>query len=339
MIAAHIHNQFQEARDMIYESEYILLAGHTDPDGDSLGSMIALASAIEDNLSKKVILYVPDPVPSSLQFLIKDTILSRKVQWYPDLIIGFDYGDFERLHLPQDIITGARMITFDHHPVSGQRGDIKIINMSFSSTSELVYEFLKALNWKISVHIAQCLLTGILTDTGALAHTNTSARTLKNTGELLYAYGKFNEGRQNSSPIKEIYSKTFANRSAKVLNVWGDLLKQITKDPEYNFVSLFLSFQEFKKYGIVLNDLAGVVSALNVIQDADFCVFAVEYEHERIKGSLRSEEFKGVDVSRIAQALGGGGHKYAAGFNIDGTMEQAQRKVSETIKKYFVEKV
>lgn len=322
-----LHNKFQEAEIMIRESEYILLAGHIHPDGDSLGSMLGFDTALKDNAQSKTIVYAPDGVPSSLAFLASGKTLSASVQWYPDLIIGFDYGDYDRLELPEDMIQGARMITFDHHPSLKQRGDIKIIDTSFSSASEIVYEFLKAQKWKISRDTAQCLLTGILTDTGALAHNNTSARTLKNVGELL----------QKGAPMRAIYLETFAGKSAKILNIWGDLLQKIKKHPEHNFVSVFLPFQEFKKYGIVLDDLTGIIAVLNLVADADFSVFLVEYERGKIKVSLRSEEFKGVDVSRIAQNLGGGGHTYAAGFKIEGSPKDVQDKILKAISQHFKE--
>jgi len=313
LMGSELHNQFKEAEAIIRESDYILLAGHTNPDGDSLGSMLGFDAALRDNVQSKSILYAPDGVPSSLAFLVGERTLSDSVEWYPDLIIGFDYSDYDRLELPQEMIQGARMITFDHHPPLGQRGDVKVIDTSFSSASEIVYEFLKAREWQISRDTAQCLLTGILTDTGALAHTNTSARTLKNVGELL----------QKGAPMRAIYAETFAGKSAKILNVWGDLLQKIKKHPKHNFVSVFVPFQEFKKYGIVLDDLTGIIAVLNLVADADFSVFIVEYERGKIKGSLRSEEFKGVD--------------YAAGFKIEGLPKEAQDKILKAIKQHFEE--
>lgn len=326
MMSNVLQNQFKQVEEIIRESPYILLAGHGNPDGDSLGSMLGLHWAIKNNTESKTILYAPDEIPTSLKFLTDGLDLVQEVGWYPDLVIGFDYGDYNRLKLPPDMVQGARMITLDHHPQKLQRGEIKIIDTDFSSTSEIVYEFLKFIGWSMPHESLQCLLTGIITDTGALAHSNTSARTLHNVGELL----------QRGAPMHTIYTETFGGKSPKVMNGWGDLLQKIEKHPEENFVSLFVPFLEFQKYGILLDDLSGVISVLNLVADTGFSVFAVEYEPGKVKGSFRSEEFKGVDVSKMAQDLGGGGHKYAAGFSIDASMEEAQSKILNIIKKYSV---
>lgn len=313
--------QFQQAHNAVAHSDYILLVGHANPDGDSIGSMLGFYTALKDNFNKQVMLYAQDVIPPSFSFLKGVDLFSARVPWFPDLVVGFDYGDFERLGLPPSAIEGARMITFDHHPLAGQRGDVKIIDTSFSSTTELLYTFMRAVGWRISRTTAHCLLTGILTDTGAFAH-NTSAQTLKIAGELL----------QQGVPLHDIYLQTFADKSPKVLNVWGELLQKIVHNPLYGVVSVAVPFQEFKKYGIVLDDLTGIVSVLNVVADADLAVFVIEYEPGKVKGSLRSEEFKGVDVSAIAKQLGGGGHKYAAGFTLKGSLDEAQAQIVQAVK-------
>lgn len=323
MLSLDVKNKFMEALSMIRDSECIVLAGHTSPDGDSIGTLLAMSNAIKENLDKKIIAYSTDAVPSSLEFLYGTGNLTSEIDWYPDLIIGFDYGDFERLNLPENKIQGARMITFDHHPISSQRGDLRIIETEISSTAELVYEFLKSVGWQISKNTAICLLTGIITDTGAFAH-KTSAHTLKNVGELV-SYG---------APLGAIYTKTFADKTPQALNIWGAFLKNVTIHPEYKFIATYVPYAEFSKYGIVLEDLTGFVSILNLVQDAKFSIFAVEYEDGRIKGSLRSDKFKDFDVERIAKELGGGGHKYASGFTFEGSIEELEKEVLKVVEKY-----
>lgn len=323
MLSRDIRDKFTKALSMIKDSECIVLAGHTSPDGDSMGTLLAMSNAIKENLDKKIITYSTDVVPSSLGFLHGVGNLTSKIDWYPDLIIGFDYGDFERLNLPEDKIQGARIITFDHHPISSQRGDLKIIETEISSTAELVYEFLKSVGWSISKNTATCLLTGIVTDTGAFVH-KTSARTLKNVGELVN-YG---------APLGAIYTKTFTNKSPQALNIWGAFLKNVTTHPKYKFIAAYIPYTEFKKYGIVLDDLTGFISILNLIQDARFSIFAVEYEDGKIKGSLRSDKFKDFDVERIARFFGGGGHKYASGFTFEGSIEELEKEVLKVVEKY-----
>lgn len=338
---SNLSEKFKEVEQCIKKSEYILLAGHKNPDGDSIGSLLGLYFALKENLgllstsfgniTKEIIPYCDDDIPQSLQFLNSSSILTNKIGWYPDLVICLDYGDFKRLGLPEEKIQGAQIVTFDHHPQFAQRGDVKIIDTTFSSTSELVYEFLKAIHWKVSAKSATYLLTGIMTDTGEFAtgpfvH-NISARTLKNIGELL----------QIGASINTIKFNVFMNKSFKVLNAWGDLIKKIIINTELGYAGIILSFDEFIKYGIVIGELeiGSVISILNVINDTKFSFFAVEYDRGKIKGSLRSTEFKDIDVSRIAELLGGGGHMYASGFELECSFDEAKKRIVEAIQEVF----
>ncbi|MEX0877365.1 MAG: bifunctional oligoribonuclease/PAP phosphatase NrnA [Candidatus Spechtbacterales bacterium] len=325
-MSQQLKDKFVEAKRIIEDSEHILLAGHMNPDGDSLGSVLGLRQAIEENLGKSTTPYLAgDPLPESLNFLPGCELLRDSISQQPDLIIGFDYGDFARLGIPEDVVEGTKIITFDHHPESAQRGDVKIIETDFSSTTEIVYSFLLSAGWHVSQKTALCLLTGILTDTGFFAH-NTSARTLKTAGELL----------DRGASLHMVHSKTFAGKSSEVLNVWGNLLQKMQKDSKYNFSYTLISFDEFVKYGIVLDDLTGLISIMNNAHETGFSVLAVEYERGKIKGSLRSDKFKDVDVSRIAQKLGGGGHKYAAGFNLECSLEDARNKIYSAVEEVLI---
>ena len=318
-----LKEQLNKAKKTIEAADHILIAGHASPDGDSLGSMIGLYGAIKENLGKEAILYSVDPVPASLRFLPMSDVVKNKIGWYPDLIIGVDYGDFHRLSLPKEMVEGAQIITFDHHPISKQRGDIKIIETGFSSTAEIIFAFLKTVEWKISKETATCLLTGIFTDTGGFSHA-TSPDTLEAAAELM----------KIGAPIQQIHSETFASKTAKVLNVWGKFLSEVEVFPEYGLGAIFVPFDEFEKSGIILEDFTGLVSMLNLIEETKLSVFAVEYESGKIKGSFRSDKFNDVDVSKMADLLGGGGHKYAAGFDIEApSMREGREKILGAVKR------
>ncbi|MEX2144993.1 MAG: bifunctional oligoribonuclease/PAP phosphatase NrnA [Candidatus Spechtbacterales bacterium] len=320
-----LKEKFYRTAETIKSSNHILIAGHTNPDGDSIGSMLGLYGAIKESMGKEVLLYSADPVPASLRFLPGADVITPKIKWYPDLIIGVDYGDFHRLSIPHEMTDGAQIITFDHHPFNKQRGDIKIIETGFSSTAELIFAFLRTVEWKISEETATCLLTGIFTDTGGFVHA-TSPNTLEAAAELM----------KLGAPIQKIYSETFAGKTQKILNVWGEFLGKIEIFPEYGLGAIFIPFDEFKKSGIILEDFTGLISMLNLIEETKFSIFAIEYESGKIKGSLRSDKFKEVDVSKIAKLLGGGGHKYAAGFDIEASgMTEGREKILNAVKKEF----
>ncbi|MEX0870054.1 MAG: bifunctional oligoribonuclease/PAP phosphatase NrnA [Candidatus Spechtbacterales bacterium] len=320
--------KLEEAKKLIKESERILLAGHVSPDGDSLGSLLALSQAIRDNLGKETLPYMTDDrVPSSLDFLPGSDELTEDVPWFPDLIIGVDYGDFERLALPNEMIESAKLITFDHHPESGQKGDVNIIDTSFSSTAELVYIFLKSSGWQISSSVATCLLVGILTDTGGFSH-NTSARTFNVAGELL----------QKGAPLSKIYTKALT-KGPHVLKAWGDVLSSAEIDEGLNLIVGKVSVEKFLHYGIVLDDLEELKNRLNALRKNSIALLLMEPEKGLIKGSFRSTEPNGADVSFLAEKLGGGGHKHAAAFNIEGaSMEEVEEKAKSALQEAIEEK-
>ncbi|MEX2008062.1 MAG: bifunctional oligoribonuclease/PAP phosphatase NrnA [Candidatus Spechtbacterales bacterium] len=315
-----LEEQFENALRLIEESDCVLLCGHQNPDGDSIGAVLAFAAALEDNNPKQVMCYAREGIPETFAFLPGAERFNTRVPWFPDLIVAFDYGNFERLELSEDIVAGARILTFDHHPPERQRGDVKVISTECASTTELLYAFMCWAGWHISRDTATALLTGIITDTGAFSH-NVWATTMKAAGELV----------ELGAPLQDIYARTFAGKSPAVLNAWGDILQKMEHHDTFNCVAVTVPFSDFKKYGIVLDDLDGMVNVLNVVAGTEFAVFMVEYEPGKVKGSLRSEEFKGRDVSVIAKRLGGGGHIYASGFKLEGSLGDVQRQVEAAI--------
>lgn len=308
------------ALEVMRQSSQIVAVGHRNPDGDSIGSVLAFARAFFDNEGRSVVVYSPDGVPAAFAALEGSERVQVKLEWHPDLIVAFDYGDFARLGLDEEHALGAQVVTFDHHPAGRQEGDVVIIDTVCSSTTELLYRFMREVGWEVSAEVAQCLLTGLVTDTGAFAH-NTHEGTFEVAGELV----------QRGAVLSEIYRTALGGKDARVLNVWGELLGKAQRDEKYNAMMLFVPFSEFASYGIVLEDLAGVVSVLNRVAETDFSVFALEYEPGRTKVSFRGEEFKGVAVASIAQRLGGGGHAYAAGCTLEMPIAQAQTAVMEAI--------
>lgn len=299
---------------------YVVLAGHGNPDGDSIGSVLGFASALRENMGKEAVRYSVDPVPAAFGALVGADSFTHQIEWYPDVVVGFDYGDVRRLGISEEFLQAPQMITFDHHPAGRQEGDVVLIDTEVASTTELLYHFMSKVGWNISKDTAQCLLTGIITDTGAFAH-NTKERTFQVAGDLV----------ARGALLSRVYETAFGGKSARTLNAWGSLIAKAYKDERNNAILLFVPFAEFKSYGIVLEDLAGIVSVLNRAAEADFSVFAIEYEPGHVKVSFRGEEFKGVAVAPIAERLGGGGHRYAAGCTLDMSIDEAQTRIKEAI--------
>lgn len=320
MITDEFREKCWKALAIIQESQHIVLAGHRNPDGDAIGSTLGFYNALYENEGKEACVYSGDSVPTAFDFLAGYSLFTHTIDRYPDCFIGFDYGDFERLNVPNDIVRDARIVSFDHHPQRSQYGDVCIIETQVASTTELLYYFMREIGWRISARVAQCLLTGIITDTGAFAH-NSFESTFRAAGDLM----------QRGASISYIQQRMMGKQSQRMLNLWGSLLVKAHRDQQHNFLALFISFDEFQSYDIEVDQLAGIVNVLNRSADVDFAILVVEYEVGTVKGSLRGEEAKGVAVSHIAQQLGGGGHPYAAGFSLQMPFESARARILEAI--------
>lgn len=318
--------QFLQIDELLKSAKRVLIVSHETPDADAVGSVLAVQSAFK-NL--ETFCYLPDQPSKNLNFLPGFFKIDNKIpQTFlnPDIIFCLDYGDFERLRLPS-LISAKIIVTIDHHQ-GDQTGQIKIIRPDFSSTSEIVYSFFKEIGVKVNKEIATCLLTGIIADSGGFSHAATSSQTMEIASRLLLA----------GAPITKIARRVLSlnqpsSNHIDILRIWGKALSRIKDDEKTRLAYSWLTFEDLKESQASFLDLAGISSIVSTITSADMTLFLVEYEKGKIKGSLRSEPFKGngKGVIALAKALGGGGHPYAAGFKQKGTIADALKKVLNLI--------
>ncbi len=304
---------FNKVSELIAQSKNILIVSHRAPDEDAVGSALALNLALKKQGIDSSI-FISDYSPREYKFLPGYNLISSEIKNCEfDLIFALDYGDIKRLSLDDFLIQKQpTIITIDHHVDEGTNhiGEIKILE-SASSTSEIIYDYLNESGWQIDKDIATCLLTGIIGDTGGFLHSNTSYKTLIMVGNLL------SKGIRINKITKQILNnKTLANNS-KLL---GGLLSRVEKYHDLNLVYLIVNHDDFESWH--KSDLDNLVSTINTVDDCNWALLLVEYEKGKTKGSLRSEDFKGVDVSKIASLFGGGGHKLASGFRAEGRPEE-----------------
>lgn len=306
----------QNAINLIKSSKNILILTHKNPDGDAVGSVLGLAQAL-NSLSKNAECFLKDVVPDVFRFLPNVAMIknSTKLKNY-DLVILLDCALFSRTGLSSitDIIDSFdNLLIIDHHPKRAEEvgylnSRVQIIDPSASSTAVLIYDLFKKFDLKITKDIAHCLLTGIFTDTGGFQHSNTDARTLKITAELM---GK-------GPRVDKIAKNIFSSKSVPAIKLWGKALSRIQRDENTGMAVSYLNKKDLEECGAKQEDISGLISVINTVSDAKFSLLLTESDNNKIKGSLRSEEYRGIDVSRIAKSLGGGGHKLASGFEVEG---------------------
>ena len=301
---------FQQAKDLIDQSRKILLTMHERMDGDDGGALLAMGHQLE-KMGKQVTYSIKKGVPPSLNFLpgsekIKDDVLGKNF----DLLITFGCSSKTRCASERIIAMDLPTVNIDHHPDNTMFGHVNIVDHKKSSVAELVYDFFVWNKWPISKEVATCLLTGIITDTGSFMHANTQSSTLNVAAELM----------RKGAQAHKIIKQTYRNKTPQVLKAWGKAMENSYYDEKHKIIYSVMTdtdLEEFKNLPQTAFD--GFVETLNAMPQAKFAMF-LRQDGNIIKGSLRSDTFKNVDVSKIAHVFGGGGHKLASGFSVAGKL-------------------
>ena len=300
--------QFKKALDLISDSNKILLTTHEGTDGDDLGSALAMFGFLKQ-LGKKSRIVIKGGVPTNLIFLPGSSeVKSELTKLDDDLVIAFGCNKIERTGFGL-IKEAKQLISFDHHPDSAPFGTVNVIDPETAAVAELVYYFLKFADAEIDKNMATAMLTGIFTDTGGFKHSNTSAKALEVAAELL----------KKGARIDKIAFQTMGRKRPSTIKAWAKGLENARYDGEKKMVFSVLTEDDLKEIGATDEDLDGFVELLNNMPQARFALL-LRQDGDTVKGSLRSEPSKKVDVSKIAKSFGGGGHKLASGFKIDGKL-------------------
>lgn len=308
-------SEFNTLSYIISKSKNVLLFAHSNPDGDTAGSVLALKEYLE-SLGKKADIACRDPLPQSLEILTQYTFEfpeNLDLQSY-DAIIGCDSverGFSSALNsLAKDTVT----VILDHHPDITISADVVIIDSKQSSVCEIIYEYFISQNIHISKNIATYLMIGILSDTGNFQHSNTTSRVMKVSADLL----------KKGASISKIIQASFANKKMSTLKLWGRAFEKAKINPNSGLITTVLTENDITQCDATTEDIGQVASILNTVPGTKFSLVLSERGDGIIKGSLRSEEYKGVDVSEIAHLFGGGGHKLASGFEVKGKIVETK---------------
>ncbi len=300
---------FKKALDLIKKSEKVFLTMHEGPDGDDLGSVLAMSAFLKQS-GKQVFIGIKEQVPESLLFLPGTDEVSEEFPKQPfDLVIVFGCRDLDRTGMPELKKIKTEFINFDHHPDNTPYADVNIVDPNASAVAEIVYHFLKYADAHIDKDIATCLLTGIFTDTGGFKHANTTADALEVAAELL----------KKGARIDKIAFQTMGKKRPSAIRAWAKGLENARFDPDKKMAFSVLTEEDMQAIGATDEDLDGFVETLNNIPQAKFALL-LRQDGEVVRGSLRSEPHKKVDVSKIAKMFGGGGHKLSSGFKIKGKL-------------------
>jgi bifunctional oligoribonuclease and PAP phosphatase NrnA len=309
--------------EQIRDSQTICVTGHVRPDGDCVGSQLALTQALR-KLGKDVSCWNEDPIPHKYSFLDADHLLHRpKGEHEFDLAIALDCASFERLGTVGAAIAKRKsLINIDHHPTNTRYGDLNWISAREASTGELVFRLIRAGGWTISPSIADALFTAVSTDTGSFQYPTTKPLTYHTAGELVKL------GANLDTICREVYQSYSLSRVRLLKHIYNHF--HLTHHDQIAY--FWLKKKDFARTGADRSDTEGLIDHVRAIEPVIVaCVFE-EIEPEMTRLSLRSKS-DAINVDQIAAQFGGGGHHAAAGARIPGKPLSVQRRVIAAIKK------
>ena len=315
----------EQMKKILGEAKRIVCVCHRNPDGDALGAVTGAGLFFEEHFpNAKVFMTCVDPVPEMFRFLPA----AARVQTVPsaqpgDAFVFLDSAEPKLTELleshPQLFDGSFPSVVIDHHYSNTRFGAANIV-VEVSSTCEILLQIAEMLQWPVSPEIATCLLTGVYTDTGGLLHSNTSAAVYRTVAKLL------------RSGARHQLAMTAVFRTAKLstLKLWGRVLEKITITEEGGAISA-VTEGDFRATGAERSELTGAIDYVNAVPGMKFSLVLSEHGG-KVKGSIRTLR-DDVDVSKMAGAFQGGGHKKAAGFALPGKLKPEVRwKVVEEAK-------
>lgn len=301
----------QSAHKQLQAANRILVVSHIRPDGDAVGSLLALGLALQA-VGKDVQMVLSDGVPGDYRHLKGSDKVLAKPQGFFDYIAVVDCSDLER--------TGSALngysipdLNIDHHPTNMKFARLNLVETHAVATAEMLSDYLPQFGLLITKPVAEALLTGLITDTIGFRTVNMTPKALRVAADLM----------ETGVNLPDLYQRTLLSRSLNAVRYWGAGLSKISANGRLVWTTLTLADRQ--QVGYPGRDDADLINILSTIENIDIALIFIEQTDERIKVSWRSKP--GFDVSQIAFNFGGGGHKSAAGAEIEGTLEEVQSKV------------
>lgn len=301
-----------EILEVLRRGERFLVCSHARPDGDAVGSMLAVGMLLEQ-MGKRADLVTAERIPKIHRGLpgAEGIRTAERVDGAYDAVILLECDGLERTRLQG--LEQYFLINIDHHATGRKFGNLNWIDRDAASVGELVYRLAKAAGARVTPEMATCLYTTVLTDTGGFCYGGTRASTFGLARELVLA---------GADPMRIAQTVYFSTPATKLL-LLGAALGNLKS--EGRLAWLWVTRPEMARAGAAEEDCEGIVNFALCVSGVEAAVFLYELPERRIQVSLRS---KGrVNVAAIAERLGGGGHESAAGCTMEGPLERALEEI------------
>lgn len=302
------------------ELDDFVVCGHVSPDGDCLGSQLALTAALR-RLGKRVtcVLVKDEPVEANLLRVLdgaQDLVFAGAYKGAPGAFVGVDVPTRERIGEAACALLDQAPFSFtiDHHAVDTTMCDMVYVDPDAASTTMLIWELAGYLGVERAGAVANCCYTGLVTDTGRFQYQNTDERCMSLAAEMVAA------GANPASVSREV----FQNRTYASMRLEATAIMRAEFSEDGATALGYLTREDFARFGAQKSDAEPVIDALRRIEDVRVACMLREQE-DCIRGSLRAKD--DTDVSAIARTFGGGGHVAAAGFTLHCTLDEAVAQV------------
>lgn len=323
MLTSNSNTTLEEIAQLLREKQTFAICGHINPDGDCMGSELALGQALE-TLGKSVafLLAKDEPLDQSILSLpgSEKCIPACCYQEDADVFIAVDVPTRERIGLAQEVADRAGVrVTLDHHAVEVVMSEYNYVDPDSPSTTMIVWELIELLQAENPAS-AQCALCGLITDTGKFSYQNTTAQAFEYAARMVAA---------GAHPAA-INRSFFQNRSLASLRLEERMLAQMQFDCYGQFSFAALSNADFEECQARKPDAEVLIDVLRDIAGVRVALILREAPDGAIRGSLRAKDDS--DVAQVARFFGGGGHRAAAGFSFEGSLDEALEAVCSKVK-------
>lgn len=310
----------QQIINQINSHQYFLVVAHENPDGDAIGSTLALGHALRE-MGKDVTVFNIDPVPESMTYLSGSELFVRDLPANKQFDVTFvlDAGDVSRTGLDVGQLC-TTLINIDHHPHS-TFGDLCYLDVDASATAVLLYRLLIAADHDISPAVAAALYLGILSDTGSFRYSSANQEAFDIAGQLVAS------GIDPWNTASHLY-ESYAPERMRLL---GCVLPSLDISSCGRYAMMFMTREDLKSAGAQEEHADGFVNYPRAVRGVEVALFFNEIDFGKYKISLRSRGT--IDVGQVARELGGGGHHNAAGAKISGSRAEVKECVTQLLNK------
>lgn len=321
--------ELEAALRFMRENDRFLVVSHVSPDGDAVSSTLAVGLMLEA-LGKSFVMANADPVPGKFACLngfrdIQPAGGKAKSEFSYEHVIAVDCADYERIGAAADWFAPDRqLLNIDHHATNDGYGNVRLIRPDAASTTELLYELIEALGIGWSKPLAECIYTGLLTDTGGFRYSNTTPRVMEIASRML-SYGVVGHELAEALLERMPYSQVQLLRRA---------LATLTFDCDRQICWMVLKLDDLAKSEASHEHSDGIVNYARNIEGVRVGLLFKETSHDEVKVSFRSDG--SVDVAAFARTIGGGGHARAAGCTLRMPVEKAVVSVVEQLKGHWI---